>query len=81
MSTIATLREEPGYPSADEGAEKMRCKHTTDDYSAARKNETLPFATTWMEPESVRRSEISQRKTITLGVHAHVEYEKQNRGS
>ena len=32
-------------------------------YSAIRKNEILPFATTWMELEGIMLSEISQRKT------------------
>ena len=32
-------------------------------YSAIKKNETLPFATTWMELEGIMLSEISQRKT------------------
>ena len=32
-------------------------------YSAIKKNETLPFATTWMDLEAIMLSEISQRKT------------------
>ena len=32
-------------------------------YSAIKKNEILPFATTWMEPEGIMLNEISQRKT------------------
>ena len=34
-------------------------------YSAIKKNEILPFATPWMEPECIMLSEISQRKTNT----------------
>ena len=30
---------------------------------AIKRNEILPFATMWMEPEGVMLSEISQRKT------------------
>jgi len=30
-----------------------------------KKNEILPFAMTWMEPESIMLNEISQRKTNT----------------
>ena len=29
-------------------------------YSAIKKNEILPFATTWMEPEAIMLGEISQ---------------------
>ena len=32
-------------------------------YSAIKKKELLPFATTWMELEDIMLSEISQRKT------------------
>ena len=32
-------------------------------YSAIKKNEILPFATTWMELEGIMLNEIIQRKT------------------
>ena len=35
-------------------------------YSAIKKNETLPFTTTYMDPEGVKFSGISERKTNTL---------------
>ena len=39
-------------------------------YSAIKKNEILPFATTWMELEGIKLSKISQRKTsITYFTH------------
>ena len=34
--------------------------HTMEYYSAIKKNEMLPFATTWMELEGIMLSEISQ---------------------
>ena len=37
--------------------------HTMEYYSAIKKKEILPFATTWMELESIMLREISQRKT------------------
>ena len=37
----------------------MVCVHTVEYYSAVKKNETVPFAMTWMEPESTMLSEIS----------------------
>ena len=37
--------------------------HRVDYYSAIKKNEILPFATTWMELEGIMLSEINQRKT------------------
>ena len=37
--------------------------HKMEYYSAIRKNEKLPFATTWMDLEGIMLSEVSQRKT------------------
>ena len=37
--------------------------HTMDYYLATEKNEILPFATMWMDQESIMLSEVSQRKT------------------
>ena len=31
-------------------------------YSAIKKNEIIPFAATWMEPETLILSEVSQKK-------------------
>ena len=35
-------------------------------YSAIKKNECLPFATTWMDLEGIMLSEMKQRKTNTV---------------
>ena len=40
-----------------------------------KKNEILPFAT-WMDPEGIMLSEISQTKTNTPCYHLYVESEK-----
>ena len=48
-------------------------------YSAIKKNEILPFGTTWMDLEDIILSEISQRKTSTIWFHLYVESEKQNK--
>ena len=45
------------------------------------KNDILPFAMIWMEPESVKLSKVSQRKTPTISFHSHVELKTQtNKG-
>ena len=33
-----------------------------EDYSAMKKNKTMPFTATWMELETLRPSEISQKE-------------------
>ena len=63
LSTTAEVWKEPKCPSMDERMKKMWYIYTMEYYSAIKKNEILPFATTWMELESFMLSEISQRKT------------------
>ena len=41
-----------------------------------KKNEILPFATMWMDLESIMHSEINQRKTNTVRYHLYVESKK-----
>ena len=36
--------------------------HTIEYYSAIKRNEILPFVTTWMDLEGIILNEISQRK-------------------
>ena len=63
LSIIAKVWKEPKCPSMDEWIKKMWYVYTMEYYSAIKKNEILPFATTWMELEGIMLSEISQRKT------------------
>ena len=49
-----------------------------DYYSALKKNEILPSATTWVDLEGVILNEISQSdKNKYLGLHLGVEFKKQ----
>ena len=63
---IAKMWKEPKCPSVDELIQQMwnthTCArtHTMEYYSAIRKNETLPFAITWMDPEGIKLSELNQ---------------------
>ena len=60
FSAIAKLWKEPKCPSNDEWIKKMWFIYTMEYYLAMRKNEILPFATTWVELEGIMLSEISQ---------------------
>ena len=60
LSTIAKLWKEPKCLSTGEWIKKMWFIYTMKYYLAMKKNEILPFATTWMELEDIMLSEISQ---------------------
>ena len=58
--TIANCWKQPNCPSVNEWIKKRWYIYTMEYYAAERKKELLPFATAWMEPESIMLSEISQ---------------------
>ena len=62
LSTIAKLWKEPKCPSTDEWIKKMWYIRTMEYYSAIKKNEILPFATTWIELEGIILSKIRERQ-------------------
>ena len=62
LSTILKVWKEPKCPLTDEWIKKMWHIYTMEYYSAIKKNEILPFATTWMELEGVMLSEIRERQ-------------------
>ena len=57
--TIAKYWKQPKCPSVNEWIKKLWYIYTMEFYTAERK-ELLPFATAWMERESIMLSEISQ---------------------
>ena len=62
LSTIAKCWKQPKCPSVNEGIRKLRYIYTVE-YCTAERKELLPFATAWMELESIMLSEISQAVT------------------
>ena len=58
--TIAKCWKQPKCPSANEWIKKLWYIYTMEFYAAERKKELIPFATAWMELESIMLSEISQ---------------------
>ena len=66
LFTIAKVWKQPKCPSVDEWIKKLWYIYTMGYYSAAKKKEILPFATAWMDLESIILSEISQRNTSTI---------------
>ena len=62
LFTIVKVWKQPKCPSVDEWIKKMWYIYTMEYYSAIRRKQILPFATTWMELEGIMLSEISQAK-------------------
>ena len=61
--TTAKVSKQPKCPSMDEWIKKMWYVYTMEYYSTKKKNkkdEILPFVTTWIDFEGIMLSEISQ---------------------
>ena len=60
MSTIPKLWKEPRCTLIDEWIKKMWFMLIMEYYSVIKKNEILPFVTTWMELEGAMLNRVSQ---------------------
>ena len=58
--TIPKYWKQPKCPSANEWIQKLWYIYTMEFYAAERKKEPIPFATAWMELESITLSEINR---------------------
>ena len=58
---IAKTWKQPKRPSTDEWVKKMWYIYTMEYYSAIKKNEIMPFVTTWIDIRGIMLSEISKK--------------------
>ena len=56
---VAETLRQPKHPLREDWIKKIYI-HTMECYSAIRRDEILPFATTWMDIENIMISKISQ---------------------
>ena len=56
------MGKRPEFPSTEEWIKKMWYTYTMEYYSAIKKNDLMPFAATWMEPEILLLGEVSQKE-------------------
>ena len=62
---ISKTWKQPKCPSTEEWIKKMWYIYTMEYYSAIKKNEIMPFATTWTDLEIIL-SEVSQRQIYDI---------------
>ena len=60
LFVIPKIWKQPKCPSTDEWIKKSWFKYTMEYYSAIKKNENFPLATTWMDLEGFMLNEICQ---------------------
>ena len=53
LFTIAKLWKQPKCPSVDEWVQRLGYMYILNHYRAIKKREILPFATTWVDLESI----------------------------
>ena len=66
LFTIARIWKQPKCPSMEEWIKKMWYIYTMEYYSAIKRSEIVPFAETWMDLESVIKTEVRKRKTYIV---------------
>ena len=64
LFTVARTWKQPKYPMIDDWVKKLWYIYTMEYYSTIRKDETLPFVTTWMDLEIIMLSKISQIEKV-----------------
>ena len=60
LFSISKTLKQCKCPWTDEWIKKMLYIYTMEYYPAIKKNEIMPFAATWMNPEIITLSEVSQ---------------------
>ena len=76
---IIKIWKQPKCPSENEWIKKMW--YGMEYYSAIRKEDILPFVTTWIDLKHIMLSEKSQRKTGTVWYHLFMGSKKTQNGN
>ena len=72
LFTIARSWKQPKCPSTDEWIKKMWSIHTMEYYSAIKRIEIGSFVETWMDLETVIKSEVSQKEKNKYCILTHI---------
>ena len=72
LFTIARSWKQPKCPSRDEWLKKMWYIYTMEYYSAIKRNEIGSFVETWMDPETIIQSKVSQKEKNKYRILTHI---------
>ena len=72
LFTIAKTWKQPKCPLTDEWNKKMWYIYTMEYYLAIKKNKIMPFATTWMELETLILSEVGRKEKDKYHMISHI---------
>ena len=72
LFTIARSWKQPKCPSTDEWIKKMWYIYIMEYYSAMTRNEIGSFVVTWMDPETIIQSEVSQKEKNKYHILTHI---------
>ena len=81
LFTIARTWKQPKCPLTDEWMKKMWHIYTMEYYSAIKRNKTELFVVRWMDLESVKQSEVSQKEKQILYANTYIWNLKKKKGS
>ena len=71
LFTTASTWKQPKCPLTDEKIKKMWHIYTMEYYSAIKRNKIELFVVRWMDPETVRQSEVSQKNKYRMLSHIY----------
>ena len=66
LFTIAKTWKQPKCPPLDEWIKKMWNIYIMEYYLAIKKNEIMPCAASWMDPEIITLSKVSQKDKYSI---------------
>ena len=72
LFTIARTWKQPKCPSTDKWIKKVWYIYTMEYYSAIKRSETGSYLETWMDLETVKQSEVSQKEKNKYHVLMHI---------
>ena len=66
LFAVAETWRQPGCPPTDDWINRVWNMCTMEYHSAIKMNKIMPFAATWMEPETLMLTKVRKKKTNTM---------------